>query len=130
MYGLIGIYKDNPTEGATDGTEVSTAGTFTAPITFRLDAEQNEVSTIKLAVRTAAGYKTSGTVVIADRDDADDHLKLCWTQNGTFTDSISTNGVITAANKVFYAKGISRDTEYPTVDRAACFAIQAGIVPV
>lgn len=128
MYGLIGIYKDNPTDGATDGTEVSTAGTFTEPITFRLDAEQNETQIVKLAVRTAAGYKTSGTVVIADRDDLDDHLKLCWTQNGTYTDSISTNNVITAVNKIFYVKGISRSSDYPTVDRAACLAIQAGIV--
>lgn len=130
MYGLIGIYKDNPTKGATDGTEVSTAGTFTSPITFRLNAEQNEIQTVKLAVRTAEGYKTSGTVTIADRDDVDDHLQLCWTQNGTFTDSISTNDVITAVNKIFYARGISRSSEYPIVDRAACFAIQAGLTRV
>lgn len=126
MDNFIDIYQGNPTAGAQDGTKVSSGGTFTSPISFNLDAEQNETAIIKLAVRTAAGYKTKGTTTIADRDDVDDHLKLCKTENGEFTDSITFDEEITAANKIFYAKAISRDSEYPTLDRAACFTIKAG----
>lgn len=125
MNEFINIYQGDPTEGAQDGVAVSTFGNFTAPIKFNLNAEQNETAVIKLAVRTEAGYKTKGTTVIADRDDANDHLKLCKTANGTFTDSISFTEEIRNANVIFYVKGISRDSDYPTIDRAACLAIKA-----
>ena len=67
MENFINIYQDNPTAGAQDGTKVSTGGTFESPISFNLNAEENEVAVITLAVRTEAGYKTKGTTVIADR---------------------------------------------------------------
>lgn len=124
MENFINIYQGDVTEGAQDGTKVS-SGTFEAPIKFNLNAEQNEIAVIKLAVRTEVGYKTKGTAIISDRDDADDHLKLCKTEDGEFTDSISFDEEIRDANVIFYAKAISRDSEYPTVDRAACFAIKA-----
>ena len=37
----INIYKDNPTAGAKDGTAVTMGNSYTAPIKFTLDAEQN-----------------------------------------------------------------------------------------
>ena len=43
----INIYMNNPTAGATDGTAVSQGGDFTAPITFTLDASENESKTVK-----------------------------------------------------------------------------------
>lgn len=126
----INVYKNNPTAGATDGTTVSTDGLFTAPISFTLDASQNESQTIKLAIRTESGYTTVGTTTISDRNDTNDRLKLCWTENGTFTDSISTDEAITSVNKTFYAKASAVSTENPQTDRSISLRVNAVIASV
>lgn len=113
----INIYKNNPTAGATDGTAVSTDGTFTAPMTFTLDASQNEVKTQKYAIRTESGY-VARDVVIADNNDTNDRIKFCWTENGTFADSIVAASDITSVNTIFYVKASSADTEQPQTDRS------------
>ncbi len=124
----INIYKNNPTAGATDGTAVSTDGAFTAPISFTLDASQNESQTLKLAVRTESGYIASD-VTIADNNDTNDRLKLCLTENGTFADAISI-GSVSATNTIFYARASSADTETPQTDTSANFVISALIASV
>ena len=124
----INLYMNNPTAGATDGTAVSTAGTFLAPISFTLDASENESKTVKLAVRTEAGYIASG-VSIADQNDTNDRLKLCLTENGTFADFVSI-GSVSAVNTIFYARASSADTENPQVDRSASFKVTAVIASV
>lgn len=126
----INVLKDNPTAGAKDGTYVSTDGEFTAPIEFVLDAAQNEVQTLKLAVRTEAGYKTTGETTISDVNDTNDRLKLCWTANGTFADSISTAEEITNANKIFYARATSDSQENPKTDVSAKFKVDCVIASV
>lgn len=119
----INIYKNNPTAGLTDGTLVSTDGEFTSPINFVLDATQNESKILKLAIRTEQGYVTTGEVTISDVNDTNDRLKLSWTENGTFADSISTTDEITAVNKIFYAKGSSVSSERPQTDNSASFQV-------
>ena len=124
----INIYKNNPTAGATDGTAVSTDGTFTAPISFTLDASQNESQTLKLAVRTESGYVATD-VTITDQNDTDDRLKLCLTENGTFADTISI-GSVSAVNTIFYARASSADTETPQTDTSANFVVSAVVASV
>ena len=126
----INIYMNNPTAGATDGTAVSTDGANTAPISFTLDASQEATQILPLAIRTEAGYITSGTTTISDDNDTNDRLKLCWTQDGTFTDSISTADAITSVNKIFYAKASSASTENPQTDRSASFKVNCVIATV
>ena len=124
---LVNIYQGAVTAGGTNGTKVSTDGTFTAPVDVELDASQNESKIIPLAIRADSGYKTTGTTVIKDEGDTNDHWKLCWTQNGTFADSISTADAITATNTLFYAKASSADTEMPSTDRSAKFRVTSKI---
>ena len=126
----INVYKNNPTEGATDGTAVSTDGDNTSPIEFTLDAEQNESETVKLAVRTESGYVTTGTTTIADLNDTNDRLKLCWTADGTFADSITTANAISSVNTIFYAQASSSSTENPQTDRSASFQVSCVIASV
>lgn len=126
----INVYMNNPTEGATDGTAVSTDGAFTAPISFALDASQDEEQIIPLAIRTERGYKTVGDVTISDQNDTNDRLKLCWTQDGTFADSISTANSISSVNTIFYAKATSASSENPQTDRSASFKVNATIATV
>ena len=126
----INVYMNNPTAGATDGTAVSTDGAYTAPISFILDASQNESQIQKLAIRTEEGYITTGTTTISDDNDTDDRLELCWTQDGTFADSISTANAISSVNTIFYAKASAADTENPQTDRSASFKVNCVIATV
>lgn len=45
---LINIYSGTVTAGGTNGTQVSTSGTYTAPVDISLDAQQNESKTVAL----------------------------------------------------------------------------------
>ena len=123
----INVYQNNPTAGGTDGNAVSTGGAYTAPITVSLDASQNESKTVKLAIRTEAGYTTTGNTVISDNGDTNDRWKLCMTENGTFADSITISTAITNANVIFYAKASSADTESPSTDRSVSLQVQTVI---
>ena len=114
----INLYKNNPTAGAQDGTAISTDDTFTAPLTFPLDASKNESAVQKCAIRTETGYVTYGSTSISDLNDTDDRFKLCKTENGTFTDSITFDEPITDVNKIFYVQGGSSSTENPKTDRS------------
>lgn len=120
---LINVYQGAVTAGTTNGTQVSTGGTYTAPISFDLNASQNETAKATLAVRTNSGYVTSGTTIIQDAGDTNDRVKLSWTENGPYADSISTAAPITATNTLFYAKASSADTELPTLDRSVSLKI-------
>lgn len=125
----INVYKNNPTEGATDGTAVSTDGDNTSPIEFTLDASQNESATVKLAIRTESGYITTGNTTITDLNDTNDRLKLSLTENGGFSDTI-TLGTISAVNTIFWAQASSSSAENPQTDRSASFQINAVIASV
>lgn len=125
----INVYMNNPTEGATDGTPVST-GDHNAPISFVLDASQNESKVQKCAIRTESGYITTGETTISDRNDTNDRLKLCWTEDGTFTDSISTTDSITDTNKIFYAKASSSSSESPQTDMSSSLQVNCVIASV
>lgn len=126
----INVYTNNPTAGTTDGTAVSTDGEFTAPVEFSLDASQNESQTLALAIRTESGYRTLGTTTISDNGDTNDRLKLSWTANGTFEDSISTDDEITNANKTFYARASSDSSETPKTDRSISLQVSCVIASV
>ena len=96
----INVFKNNPTENELDGTFVSMNARFTSPIKFLL-RENVKTQTEKLAIRTESGYATAGTTTIQSDNP---YLKLSWTENGTFTESISTSALITTTNKIFYAR--------------------------
>ena len=121
---------NNPTAGGTDGTAVSTGGAFTAPISFSLDAAKNESKIQQCAIRTEPGYITQGTTTISDNDDTNDRLKLCWTEDGTFADSISTASSIDSVNTIFYVKASSTSTETPTTDTFANVKVTCVIASV
>lgn len=127
---FINLYMNNPTAGGTDGTAISTDGTYTSPLTVSLDAAINESKTVKLAVRTETGYTTTGSTTISDNGDTNDRWKLCLTENGTFTDSITISNAITDVNTVFYAKASSADTETPSTDRSVSLRVAATIAAV
>ena len=127
---VLGIYTGNPTAGGVDGTAVSAGGTYTSPVHFDLNALANPVQVQKLAIRTETGYSTTGTTTISDSGDTGDRLKLCWTENGEYADSISTAAPISNTNVVFYAKAQCSLSEYSRLDRSASFVVDYQIAQV
>ena len=97
----INVFKNNPTENKDDGTFVSTHARFTSPVKFLLREKNGKTQIKKLAIRTESGYSTKGTTTI--KSDTP-YLQLSWTEDGAFTESISTSTLITTTNKIFYAR--------------------------
>ena len=126
----INIYKNNPTAGGVDGTAVSTDGDFTSPLTFALDASQNESGVQKCAIRTESGFKTYGETTITDLNDDDDRWKFCKTADGEFTDEITFTEEITNQNVIFYVKAGSSDDESPKTDRSVQIKVTGQIATV
>ena len=126
----INIYKGNPTAAGTDGTAVSTGGTYTEPITVALNASEAETKKVKLAIRCESGYTTVGDTTIADSGDTNDRWKLCLTENGTYTDSITISSTIGTTNVIFWAQASSATTENPGTDRSVSLAVSATITAV
>jgi len=126
----INIYKNNPTAGGTDGTAVSTDGAYTSPVTVTLDAAQSESQKVKLAIRCETGYNTYGNTVISDNGDTNDRWKLCLTENGTYTDSITIPSTIDDTNTIFYAQASSASTETPATDRTVSLRVATTILAV
>lgn len=126
----INIYKNNPTAGGTDGTAVSTDGAYSSPVTVTLDASQSESKKVKLAIRCETGYNTAGNTVISDNGDTNDRWKLCLTENGTYTDSITIPSTIDDTNTIFYAQASSASTETPATDRTVSLRVATTILAV
>lgn len=105
---FINVYKNEPTEGAKDGTLVSTGGAFTSPISIILSKSTS--ATIKLAIRTEQGYRTTGETKIKVVDPKNS-TKLSWVDDTASTTEISTTEPITDTNKIFYLYSDSSDLE-------------------
>lgn len=97
----INVYMNNPTEGAKDGTCVSN-GTFTSPISFKFSSDRRDRQTIKLAIRTEPGFKTSGETIIKVSDSVAGRTFLSWKEDEGADEEISTTDEITDTNKIFY----------------------------
>lgn len=124
---FINLYGGNPTAGETDGTIISTDGSQTAPLVVTLDASQNEVKTVKLAIRCESGYQTTGNTIIQDNNDTNDRWKFCLTENGTFDDSITISNVISDTNTIFYAQVSSSNSESPARDTSVSIRVNCTI---
>lgn len=110
------IYGGNPTAGAVDGMIISTDDTELSPLAVNLDASANENKTIKLAIRTTAGYEAdSGTIITAEGVTAS-MWSFCATENGTFGDSLTMATALDSVNTIFYAKASSSSLESPGKD--------------
>ena len=123
----INVYMNNPTEGGTDGTAISTDGAQTSPLTMTLDASVNETKTAKLALRCEAGYTTTGNTTITDYNDTNDRWKFGFSTSGTFSDTIIFTSAIGTANTIFYAQASSSSLESPTRDTSVSMRVNAVI---
>ena len=126
----LNVYKDNPTEGGTDGVLVSENGEMTSPVDVTLNAAQNESKTIKLALRCRDGYKTDGAATIQDDGDLNDRWKFSTSQDGVFSDVITIANDITTVNTVFWARIDSDSSENPSISTNVKIKVTAPVLPV
>lgn len=116
MANELKIYMNDPTEGQTDGTAISTDGTQLNPLTVNLDASINETKKVKLAARTDSGFITTKDATITALNDTDDRWKFSLTEDGTYSDTIIISAGIGSVNSIFYAQASSDSLESPKKD--------------
>lgn len=127
------VYKDNPTNGGTNGTQVS-EGTGLSPISVTLNATQNEESSpITLAIRCESGYTTTGSTVISLTGTTANKWALStdsttWQEYGA---SLTIASAIGATNKLFYIKAKATSDEInPANDTSVDLHIEATVAAV
>ena len=129
------FYMNNPTAGATDGTEISN-NTEVLPLTLTLDASKEETGAAKCAIRCESGYSISGGASIYASGNNSDKWQFAIDNNyssaddaiqfGVWQDTIVANGV-SSVNSIFWAKATSSSLENPSNDRSVDI-IGAGLV--
>ncbi|EHG21784.1 hypothetical protein HMPREF9334_00487 [Selenomonas infelix ATCC 43532] len=131
MAELLHIYMNNPTEGAKDGTEVS-SGTELAPISVLLDAGKSEQKAVKCAVRCESGFHIDGALTIKFVGDHADKWKAALNNGYTaetalnsaeWKDEIALSGV-GAVNVIFWVKAMSSSDEKPQQDTSVDIQVE------
>ncbi len=134
----IHLFKNNPTAGDIDGTELS-QGDGTQPLTAILNANEGESSAQKVAVRCAAGYSIEGAcdiyfdgntadkwAVAPDNDYTNETLALTF---GDWQDSMTIGGVSTV-NNVFWVRATSSSVESPQNDTSVTLCAEGLVVEI
>jgi hypothetical protein len=126
----INIYNNNPTSGATDGTAVTTDGSYGNAVRVELDAAQSESKIVKLAVRTVTGFY-SDNVYITSETTGDVPQKWSFgldpNDPTSFDTDLSLTNVVDDTNTIFYAKATSSSSELPSTDRSEKLKLTAAI---
>ncbi len=125
----INFYKDNPTAGGVDGTQISLDGQQTQPLTFSLDASTNESKTAPVALRCQSGYETSGYTTISFSGGTASKWSAALSENGTYASSITIATKIPATNVIFWVKAASASSESPGNDTSVSMVAAATVVP-
>ena len=106
----IAIFNNNPTDGGTDGSEVSQDRVMNNPISAVVNSGDSKI--VKCAVRCVSGYHVSGDLhiaaVIYDEETGEyerdyDYIKVSDAEDGSYSSSIDLSNV-GDTNKVFWVK--------------------------
>lgn len=126
----INIYNNNPTQWGTDGTAVTTDGSYGNAIRVNLDAAQSESKIVKLAVRTVTGF-SADNVYITSETTGDVPQKWSFGLDPDDPTSFGTDLLLADAvddsNYIFYAKATSSSSETPTTDTSEKLKLTATI---
>lgn len=130
----IHMYQGNPTAGGSDGTQIS-EGTGTAPISFTLNASNNQVSNpMTVALRCDANYQTTSgvntTVTPTGTTAAKWRLSLDGTTWGAWGSALTITTQITAVNTLLYVEAEATSDEAPQNDKSVTLNVQAQVEAV
>lgn len=118
----LNLYKNN-------GSTAISTGDNTAPLTFILDATNNEVGTDTLVARCEAGYQTSGTTTISITSDTGNHWALSL-DGTTWNDTIVFTDTITTSDETFFVKANATSDETPHNDTSTKIHVVTKIAAV
>lgn len=134
----LNVYTNNPTADGTDGTQVSTDGANTSPISATLDASKAESAKIKCALRCESGYKTStdGVALSFEGTTATKWLVAYSADNtgdtapseSAFASTATIPVQIEQKNVIFWVKATSTTDENPANDTSVKLKVSAKIV--
>ena len=146
MSTYISLYCGNPTAGGTDGTLISENMAQTSPLSVTLNATENEVKAMKVAIRCENGYRTTGNVVIgfkfwdgsAYQETGGNISKWKLAADNSYTkdnvlesaawgDSLTISDVIRSTNHCFWVRAESSSDEKPQTDKSVAIHVE-GIV--
>lgn len=134
---LISMYMNNPTSGGTDGTQISTDGAQTSPLSVTLDATNAESVIKKVALRCDTGYKTEGDTTISFNGTTADKWLIATDANyadakaaaaATFATTLTIADSIGDTNKILWIKVSSATTEIPAKDISVTIHVANKIV--
>lgn len=131
----IHLFMNNPTAGATDGTEIS-SNDNTLPLTLILDASQSETKVAKCAVRCDSGFEVeSDTAIYFEGTNAakwqvaeDDNFTSETALSNAFWENSIALSDVDSANSVFWVKASSATTENPQNDRTVKLVAEGLVV--
>lgn len=126
----INIYNNNPTAGATDGSAVTTDGSYGNAVRVTLDAGTSESKIVKLAVRTVAGFTADNVYITTETTNnapAKWEYSLDADDPTSFGPNLSIVDAIDDSNYIFYAKATSSNDELPSTDTSQKIKVTATI---
>lgn len=144
MSDYLNAYMGTVTKDGVDGDLISENEKQTNPLSFVLNAKNNEAKAVKIAIRCAAGYKTSGDTTISavywdgtkyaetggnvgkwkfavDNNFADEAAAVT---GATWLDVLKISDVIAGKNVIVWVKASSDSTEKPQKDTAVAINIK------
>lgn len=126
------MYEGTVTAGGTDGTQVSEGGTQTSPITFTLNATNNQVgASTAVALRCDVNYQTTAgvntTVTPTGTTAAKWRLSLDGVTWGAYGAALTITAQIVATNALLYVEAEATSDEAPTNDTAVSLQVQAQV---
>lgn len=146
MSTYISLYCGNPTAGGKDGTLMSENMAQTSPLSVTLNATENEVKAMKVALRCEDGYRTSGDALVNfkfwDGSEyqyeggnlskwklaADDgYTEENVIDSASWADTLTISDVVGSTNHCFWVKAESSSDEKPQTDRTVAIHVE-GIV--
>ena len=123
----LNLYQGSPTAGGTDGTLVSEDDVMTSPVSFVLDAAEEESGTQAVALRCANGYETIGNTTVTAVGTNAARWSFCATQSGTYTTAYTIAAAIDNTNTVFYVKAESDEDDPAGLDNTCYIRIAAKV---
>lgn len=113
---FIRMYKDDPTDGRTDGTLISLDDDLSTPVQATVNASKEETAKQKLALRCESGYITDADTTIWFKGANADKWSVSLTEDGTYSSTLIISDAIGDKNVTFWVAAHGVTGELPDID--------------
>lgn len=124
---FIRLYKDDPTDGRTDGTLISLDDDLSTPVQATVNASKEETAKQKLALRCESGYLTNADTTIWFKGANADKWSVSLTEDGTYSSTLIISDAIGDKNVTFWVAAHGVTGELPDVDTTVKIKVSTNI---